>query len=90
MDQGEEKIHKNKISLLDCQVEVVLKCLEYYCYSANFLLERHGKYTSKEDSQKIALITDTYYQISNQFASSKVDKKIINIFGDDEKNKKIS
>jgi len=75
-------IRENNIELLDCQVEVVLKSLEYYCYSANFIYDRHRKYTSKDDEFKIALITDTYHQISSQFAKSKFENPI--------KNKKVS
>ena len=71
--------HNNKIELLDCQIEIVLKCLEYYCYSANFLYNRHKKYTTKDDEFKISLITDTYHQISNQFANSRINNNITNI-----------
>lgn len=74
-----DTIRKNKIELLDCQCEVVLKSLEYYCYSANFLFDRHRKYTSKDDELKIALITDTYHQIMNQFDNSKSNNKIVKI-----------
>ena len=70
-------IRKNKIELLDCQVEIVLKSLEYYCYSANFLFDRHRKYESKETNLEISIITDTYHQIMNQFANSKSENKIL-------------
>ncbi len=81
-----DTIRKNKIELLDCQCEIVLKSLEYYCYSANFLYDRNRKYTSREDELKIALVTDTFHQISKQFAESKNKNKIIQI----EKKKKVS
>ena len=74
-----DTIRKNKIELLDCQCEIVLKCLEYYCYSANFLFDRHRGYTLKEDELKISLITDTYHQIQNQFAESKSENIITNL-----------
>ena len=74
-----DTIRKNKIELLDCQCEIVLKCLEYYCYSANFLFDRRRGYTSKEDELKISIITDTYNQIQNQFAKSKSENKITNL-----------
>lgn len=79
MNFDTDKIRNNKIELLDCQVEIVLKCLEYYCYSANFLYDRHRKYTTKDDELKIALITDTYHQILNQFSDSKSNNKITNL-----------
>lgn len=69
-----DHIKENDIRLLDCQCETILKCMEYYCYSANFLLERNGKYTNREDEKKIALITDTYEQFLKQFADSKSNK----------------
>ncbi len=73
-----ETIRKNQIELLDCQVEIVLKCLEYYCYSANFMFDRNKKYTTKEDNIRISIITDTYHQISLQFSNSKSKNKITN------------
>ncbi len=69
------KIKNNKIELLDCQVEIVLKCLQYYCYSANFMFDRHRKYTTKDNEFQISLITDTYHQISKQFADCKYAHK---------------
>ena len=81
-----DSVKKNKIELLDCQCELVLKCLEYYCYSANFLYDRNRKYTSREDELKISLITDTYHQISSQIANSKANNKITDL----EKLKKVS
>lgn len=71
------EIDNTKLELLDCQVEVVLKCLEYYCYSANFLLERNGSYTTKEDEMKISLITDTYNQIMFQQGKSRKRANLI-------------
>ena len=81
-----DPIRKNDIELMDCQCEIILKCMEYYCYSANFLFERNGKYTSREDERKISLITDTYHQFSTQFANSKLKNKNSNL----KKFKKIS
>lgn len=76
-----DTIRKNRIELLDCQCEIVLKSLEYYCYSANFLYDRNKKYTSREDELKISLVTDTYHQILNQFSKSKSVNKITNLDG---------
>jgi hypothetical protein len=73
-----ETIQYHQIKLLDCQVEIILKCLEYYCYSANFMFDRNKKYTTKEDNIRISIITDTYEQISLQFANSKSNNKMTN------------
>ncbi len=70
-----DNLERNNIELLGCQCEVVLKCLEYYCYSANFLFERNKKYTSREDELKISFITDTYHQISQQLGQTKSERK---------------
>ena len=86
MNKKSEILEKFAIELMECQYEIIIKCLEYYCYSANFILERNGKYTNREDEKKIALITDTYHQISIQFANSKSKSKNSNL----EKFKKIS
>lgn len=85
-----DTIRKNKIELLDCQVEIVLKSLQYYCYSANFMFDRHRKYTTKDDELKISLITDTYHQISIQFAKSKNAQKITNNLSNTEWYEKVS
>ena len=85
-----DTIRNVRIELLDCQVEIVLKSLEYYCYSANFLYERHGKFTKKDDELKISLITDTYHQIMHQLANSKVNDKTTNNLVNSKKIKKVS
>lgn len=71
----EQEINNVDLVLLDFEVELVLKSMEYYCYSANFLFQRNRKYTLKDDELKIALITDTYEHISQQLANNK-NKKI--------------
>ena len=79
MNYNLDSVRKNDIELLDCQCEIILKCMEYYCYSSNFILQRNGKYTNREDEKKIALITDTYEQFSRQFTNSSIknqNKKI--------------
>lgn len=83
------KIDSTRLELLDCQVEIVLKSMEYYCYSANFLFERNGKYTSKNDELKISLVTDTYNQIMFQLAKSRKLNKFNNR-KDEKKLEKIS
>lgn len=75
----QDNIRKCTIELLDCQCDIVLKCLEYYCYSANYLFQRNRKYTLKDDELKIALITDTYHQISSQIAEERLQNKSTNL-----------
>lgn len=70
-----DELKKYTIELLDCQCELVLKCMEYYCYSANYLFQRNRKYTLKDDELKISLITDTYQQISKQYEEAKSKSK---------------
>lgn len=84
-----DTIRNNKIELLDCQVEIVLKSLQYYCYSANFMFDRHRKYTTKDDEFKISLITDTYHQISTQFDRSKGKQKIKKNYSESEFYEKV-
>ena len=78
MEFNIDSIRKNKIELLDCQVEVVLKCLEFYCYTANFMNNRKHKYESVAENFKICLITDTYHQIMRQFSISESENPIKN------------
>lgn len=71
MNKQQDTVRKNTIELLDCQCDIVLKSLEYYCYSVNFLYDRKKKYTSGEEELKISLVTDTYHQIQNQIGKTK-------------------
>lgn len=72
-----EDIQQNNIILLNEQVELILRCLNYYCYSANYLFNRNKKYTSKEDEMQISMITDTYHQIESQYYKFKQKNKNI-------------
>lgn len=60
------KIKTIQLNLLEDQTDIILKSLSIYTLIANYLLERNGKYTSKENEMQISLITDTYEQISSQ------------------------
>lgn len=79
MNYESEKLKKCTIELLDCQCEIVLKSLEYYCYSVNFLYDRRKKNTSKENELRISLVTDTYHQIQNQLGKTKKNSLIIDL-----------
>lgn len=74
-------IRKNDISLLDCQVDLILKSLEFYIYTYKFVYPRKKAETS-EENLRICLVRDTFNQIFDQFVDSK-SKQPININIDD-------
>lgn len=74
-----DSIRKNNIELLDCQVDLVLRSLEFYCYTYQYIYPRHGKSESKEENLRIGLIRDTYEQISSEFSNSKKENPLIPI-----------
>lgn len=70
LDFDINNIRKNKIELLDCQVDLILRSLEFYSYTYKFIYPRTGKSATKEENLRISLVTDTYEQILNQYANS--------------------
>lgn len=83
----EENIKKHKIELLDCQVDLVLKSLEFYLYTYDFMNPIQKKAKTKEENLKISLLRDTYEQILSQH----VNTENIKVFNKKEnKFKKIS
>jgi hypothetical protein len=86
-----DTIRKNKIELLDCQIDLILRSLEFYSYTYQFICPRKGK-TSEEENLRISLVRDTYNQILKEFGESKSNNPIngnINIFNNN-KFKKIA
>lgn len=73
-----ESAKQNKIELLDCQVDLVLKSLEMVCYMYQFIYPRSNKNLSKEENLRISMVTDTYEQILNQYQSIEKSTKINN------------
>ena len=69
-------IRNNKIELLDCQVDLILRSLEFYCYTYNYIYLGNNKSKSLEENLRITLINDTYEQILNQFGISKSENPI--------------
>ena len=63
-----DSIRKNKIELLDCQVDLILKSLEMYKYMYGFMYPR--KKLSEEENLRISLIVDTYHQILSEYVDS--------------------
>ena len=58
-----DSIRKNKIELLDCQIDLILRSLEFYNYTYKFIYPRRGKSESLEANLRISLVNDTYEQI---------------------------
>lgn len=78
LDFDINNIHSNKIKLLDCQVELILRSLEFYCYTYQFIYPRVGKNITKEENLRVHLVRDTYNQILSQYTNenyipSKID-----------------
>lgn len=71
-------IRKNKIELLDCQVDLILKCLEMYSYMYQFIYPRSNKTLSNEENLRISLVKDTFEQILSEYNDSKNSNKIQN------------
>lgn len=76
LDFDTNSIRNNKIELLDCQVDLILRSLEFYCYTYEYIYPRSHKSKSTEENLRITLVTDTYNQILAQFEKSKVEKPI--------------
>ena len=83
LDFDVDSIRNNKIELLDCQIDLILRSLEFYCYTYEFIYPRTNKSKSTEENLRISLVTDTYHQILDQYEKSKIENSIIN------KNEKI-
>ena len=61
-----------RLNLLECQIEVVMKSLELYCYIYRFAYTQKGK---KAESD-ISLFTDTYESIMEQFSVQRAKNKL--------------
>lgn len=82
-----ENIRKNKIELLDCQVDLILRSLEFYAYTYQFIYPRFGESESKEENLRISLVIDTYEQIMNEYGISRNGNLVgSRVFEDLEKN----
>ena len=79
-DFNTKNIRKYTISLLDCQVDLILRSLEFYNYAYKFIYPRRGKSESLEANLRISLVNDTYEQILNEFNISKSENPISDNF----------
>ena len=80
-----DTVRKNKLELLDCQIDLILRSLEFYCYTYQFIYPRSNKSLTNEENLRICLVRDTYHQILEQFGISKKNNPIIKT-SDDEFN----
>lgn len=70
-----DTIRKNKLELLDCQIDIILKSLELYAYTFNFVCPQKKSETLEENLRK-CLIRDTYHQITSEYVESKKQNPI--------------
>ena len=71
LDFDTENIRKHDISLLDCQVDLILRSLAFYKYTYEFVYPRRKENKSLEENLRISLVKDTYEQIFTQYTDSK-------------------
>lgn len=71
LDFDINSIRKNNIELLDCQIDLILRSLEFYSYTYQYIYPRRGKSETLEENLRINLVRDTYEQILNEFGISK-------------------
>lgn len=71
LDFDIDSIEKTNIDLLNCQIDLILRSLEFYCYTYKYIYPRRGKTESAEENLRISLVRDTYHQIALQVSSQK-------------------
>ena len=47
-------------------VDLILRSLEFYSYTYNYIYPRRGKSESLEENLRKSLVRDTYHQITSQ------------------------
>lgn len=63
-------ISKHQIGLMGCQIELILKSLEFYLYTYKFIYPRRKEAFTSEEELRISLVKDTYLCISTQIQNS--------------------
>ena len=71
LDFDINSLEKSNIELLNVQIDLILRSLEFYCYTYQYIYPRRGKNESDEENLRISLVRDTYHQIANQITNSK-------------------
>lgn len=69
LDFDINSIEKTELELLNCQVDLILRSLEFYAHTCNFIYPYHRKSENLEENIRISLIRDTYNQIACQINS---------------------
>ena len=78
LDFDTDKIRKNSIDLLDCQVDLILRSLEFYCYTYNYIYPRtKKKFDNPDVALRLSLVRETYNQIISQYNDSEIANPII-------------
>ena len=67
LDFDIDSIRKNEISLLDCQVDLILRSLEFYLYTYKFIYPRRKESETEEENLRKTLVRDTYVQIQYEY-----------------------
>ena len=92
LDFDTENIRKNDISLLDSQIDLILRSLEFYLYTYRFIYPRRRESETDEENLRKALVFNTYHQILYQYNESKKSNpiepnlKFLDLNNNDEKN----
>lgn len=76
LDFNIDIIREHQITLLDCQVDLILKSLELYSYTYRYVAPQR-KSEKKEDDLRISLVRDTYEQILNEYSTSKKEQEVL-------------
>lgn len=77
LDFDIDSIRKNNLELLDCQIDLILRSLEFYNYTYQFIYPHRKKSETSEENLRICLVNETYEQILSQFTTSKLKNPII-------------
>lgn len=81
----------NEITLLDCQVDLILKSLEFYAYTYQYIYPRSGKNQNKEENLRVSLVRDTYHQILSEYKNQNYQSSISEFLqGFEENTKKVA
>ena len=91
LDFDTDTIRKNKIELLDCQVDLILRSLEFYCHAFQFIYPKSKyEFETPEAALRISLVRDTYEQIASEYRLSQENNPIVKRDLKEEKIKKIA
>ncbi len=87
LDFNTDSIRKEHIWLLPAQVDLILRSLEFYLYTYNFIYPRRGVSETLEENLRKSLVRDTWYQIRSETNNSDKDIENENF---ENKNRKVA